>query len=248
MLHRYFLILLLCCCTTPLLHAQNTDSTKRAMQQTNLFDTTHQVKPKPEPVIITPNTPIKNTDSAKGTSFMKKKLHDPNKATIRSAIIPGWGQAYNREYWKVPIVWGALAIPVATFIFNNKYYKKTKFAYSAVYQATYGNGTAADSVNYFKIDPDVMYNGTTPYTLSVYASSRNYYRQNRDYSVLWFLILWGVNVVDATVFGHLKNFDISDDLSMHVKPSFTTESNRPNIGLLFSLKKPEHKLKPLPEF
>src|ERR1044071_10463991 len=53
--------------------------------------------------------------------------HEPRKATLRSAIIPGWGQAYNHQYWKIPLVYGALAIPAATFIYNNKWYKKTKF-------------------------------------------------------------------------------------------------------------------------
>lgn len=239
---KYLLTLLLCCMGITL-QAQDT---KKALAGKNLFDTT-AAKPKPEPIIITNRTTV--IDTVKSASIMKKRTHDPRKATIKSALIPGWGQAYNREYWKIPIVYGALAIPVATFIFNNSYYKKTKFAYSAVYKATYGDHTKADSSDFFNIDKDVVRYTTpfTPYGLSEYQSSRNFYRQNRDYSVLWFLILWGVNVVDATVFGHLKHFDISDDLSMQVNPSFNTNSNSANVGLVFSFKKPEHRLKPLPE-
>lgn len=243
MLPKYLFILLLCCYTGVALQAQET---KKVLAGKNLFDSTAG-KSRPEPIIITNRTTV--TDTTKSAAIMKKRQHDPRKSTIRSAIIPGWGQAYNREYWKIPIVYGALAIPVATFIFNNSYYKKTKFAYNAVYKATYGNHTKADSADFNNISVDVLRytDPRTPYGLSEYQSSRNFYRQNRDYSVLWFLILWGVNVVDATVFGHLKNFDVSDDLSLQVNPSFNTSNNSANVGFVFSLKKPEHKLKPLPE-
>src|SRR6478672_211544 len=74
---------------------------------------------------------IKNNDTIKTVS-----KHNPRTATLRSLILPGWGQAYNREYWKIPIVYGALAIPVSLYIYNNNYYQMTKFAYNAVYSAT----------------------------------------------------------------------------------------------------------------
>ena len=54
--------------------------------------------------------------------------HSPKKATKRSAILPGLGQAYNKQYWKIPLVYGALAVPVATYVYNNDLYTKTKFA------------------------------------------------------------------------------------------------------------------------
>src|SRR6202008_2552166 len=57
-----------------------------------------------------------------------KKKHSPKKAAIRSAILPGLGQVYNKKYWKVPIVWTAIAIPIGTFIYNKKWYQETKLA------------------------------------------------------------------------------------------------------------------------
>src|SRR5487761_2677032 len=51
-----------------------------------------------------------------------KPKHDPHISTLRSAILPGWGQAYNHEYWKIPIVYAALGIPVGTFIYNKNWY------------------------------------------------------------------------------------------------------------------------------
>ncbi len=65
-----------------------------------------------------------------------KKSTIPRKATFRSAVLPGWGQAYNHEYWKIPIVYGALAVPATLYVYNNTYYKRMKFAYEAVYAAT----------------------------------------------------------------------------------------------------------------
>jgi hypothetical protein len=161
------------------------------------------------------------------------KKHDPKKATRRSAIIPGWGQAYNREYWKIPLVYGALAIPAGLFVYNNNWYKKTKYAYEAKYNAEVNN----DTTGLAAIDPQLK--GLSSSSLQSY---RNSFRRDRDYSILFFLLAWGLNVVDATVFGHLKDFDVSNDLSMNVKPNFNPTTRTPGLTLTFSPKKPEHKL------
>ncbi|MDE3234727.1 MAG: hypothetical protein KGO81_02145 [Bacteroidota bacterium] len=181
----------------------------------------------------------KPTDSitAKDTIKVVKKKHDPRIATKRSAIIPGWGQAYNHEYWKIPIVYGALAVPTATYIFNNKYFQMLKFAYQALYNATVPPSGQRDSSGLQKIDPeikDAVLSGRLD--LASLQSYKNQYRKDRDYSVLWFFILWGVNVVDATVFGHLREFDVNKDLSMHIQPNFNTITRTPEIGFVFNFK------------
>jgi hypothetical protein len=161
------------------------------------------------------------------------KKHDPRKATRRSALIPGWGQAYNREFWKIPLVYGALAIPVGLYVYNDNWYKKTKYAYEATYKAeVYG-----DTSGLAAIDPQLK--GFTSVSLQSY---RNTFRRDRDYSILFFLLAWGLNVVDATVFGHLKDFDVSNDLSLNVKPNFNPTTRTPGLTLTFSPKKIEHKL------
>lgn len=220
----YGIILVLICAGWGQVHAQ--DSLKRKMMNTSLFDTSR--KPKP---VYTPATATRTlADTPVVPVVLKRPVHDPNKATIRSAILPGWGQIYNREYWKLPLVYGALAIPTATFFFNNSYYQKTKFAYSAMFS---GNQSEID-----KISADVRRSDGSLLTLDQYQNARNAYRQARDYSVLWFLIVWGINVVDATVFGHLRTFDVSDDLSLQVAPTFNSTLRTPGIGLVLSYKKP----------
>jgi hypothetical protein len=144
--------------------------------------------------------------SSADTVKVKKKRSEPGKAALRSAILPGWGQAYNKKYWKLPIVYGALAIPVITFNYNNTWYNKTREAYEIKY--------TKDTARYSEIDPSLLPLSTE--SLQLY---RNEFRQGMDFSILAFLIIWGLQVADAAVDAHLKNFNISDDLSMKIKPT-----------------------------
>lgn len=184
-------------------------------------------------VMIQADTTITPKDTTVGKDTLIKKMHDPRKATLRSAIIPGWGQAYNREYWKIPLVYAALGITGGTFVYNNKWYQRTKKAYDIVINK--------DTGSYDQIDPKLQSLVNDPTSLQYY---RNDFRKNRDYSVLFFLLAWGLNVVDATVFGHLKDFDVSDDLSMHVKPTFDLQTKTPGLGLALNFKTPTHRTLP----
>ena len=162
---------------------------------------------------------------AKKDSVSTKK-HDPRKATLRSAIIPGWGQAYNHEYWKIPIVYGAISIPTVTFLYNNRWYQRTKNAYTIL--VTDGDLS--------KINPKLK--NLDASSLQLYRTS---FRKDRDYSVLFFLLAWALNVADATVFAHLKDFDVSRDLSMHVQPDFNTTTKTPSLGFVFNYSKASQK-------
>ena len=141
-----------------------------------------------------------------------KVRSNAGKASLRSAILPGLGQIYNKKYWKVPIVYGILAIPVSTFSYNSTWYKKTRFAYAA--------RSDKDTTNDKLIAPELQPLATA--SLKLY---RNEFRKGMDFSILGLLVLWGLNVADAAVDGHLKSFDISDDLSMRLKPNLSTGRN-----------------------
>lgn len=157
-----------------------------------------------------------------------KKRSPASKAALRSAIIPGWGQAYNKKYWKIPIVYGALAVPVITFTYNLNWYQKTRFAYSAKVDAR----VHKDSTNYFLIDPQLM-----PLSESSLQVYRNDFRRNMDYSVIAFLLLWGLNVVDAAVDGHLKDFNVNDDLSIRIKPGYSPMANTNGLSVVLNIGK-----------
>jgi hypothetical protein len=141
-------------------------------------------------------------------------------------MLPGLGQAYNKQYWKIPIVYGILAIPISTFIYNNDLYNKTKFGYTALQKQKNGDASDVD-----KIDPALKY-----LSIGSMQSYRNAFRRDRDYSILWFFIGWGINVVDATVFGHLKEFDVSDNLSMRIEPMIQPQLRQTGLSIHFNLK------------
>ncbi len=82
-----------------------------------------------------PNLPDTNKPSTKILSdtiiidTTAKRVHSPRKATLRSALIPGWGQAYNRQYWKIPLVYALIGVPAGTYFYNNSWYKRSKSGY-----------------------------------------------------------------------------------------------------------------------
>ena len=161
-----------------------------------------------------------------------KKTHNPKIATFRSAVLPGWGQAYNRKYWKIPIIYGALGTTAGIFLFNLKTYKLLRKA--VIYRLD------SDTANDRLIDPRFINLSTE--SLRTY---RTEYRQNIDYSVLFFLVFWGLNVVDATVDAHLKAFDVSPNISMKLLPTLNT--NTAGLSLVFFVKDNHSKvLLPLP--
>jgi hypothetical protein len=156
-------------------------------------------------------------------NFLK---HSPKKATNRSAILPGLGQAYNKQYWKIPLVYGILSAPVATYVYNNDLYAKTKFAYVARIQEANG-----DNSNVIKIDPSLK-----NLSAGSLQSYRNIFRKNRDLSIMWFIIAWGVNVMDATVSGHLKEFDVSNNLVIQMAPMKSDAYQQAGLSLQFKWK------------
>lgn len=156
--------------------------------------------------------------------FKKDSVHVPRKATLRSAVIPGWGQAYNKKYWKIPIVWGALGTAAGFFVYNRREYIDARDAYRYMKDTIAANDVLIKP-KFRPVDPEAV----RQYRIAV--------RQYVDYSVLAFIMLWGLNVVDATVDGHLKAFDVNDNLSLRINPTYNPISKQANVGLVFSFGK-----------
>lgn len=139
----------------------------------------------------------------------------PKKAGLYSAILPGSGQVYTKKYWKVPVIYGGL-------ITSAYYINKSNDLYQ-LYKSTYINrldGDFTDNLNYS--DSDLR-------TLT------EYYRRNREVSALLFTLTYILNIVDASVNAHLFNYDVSDDLSLHIHPMYFSKENAPGLSLSFNL-------------
>ena len=182
----------------------------------------------------------KNNNEKKKDSLIQKpaqmnrydsavKAHSPRKAALRSAILPGWGQIYNKKYWKLPIVYGALGTCTGIFLYNLSNYRDTKFAYKVKY-----------NMRVFKTDTALFTSikkRLQPLSEESLRFYRNQFRRDIDYSGLFFLLLWGLNVVDATIDAHLKSFDVSPDLSLQLKPGYSDFARTNGLSIVLKIGK-----------
>ena len=127
------------------------------------------------------------------------------KATLYSILLPGLGQAYNGEYWKIPIYWGALVGSYHYWATNNKNYKR--------YKRIHNEATAEDST----------YEGLIPAERALYY--RNVFRRFRDYSVVAIVGSYLLQVIDANVFAYMQDFEVNEDLTMKVSPAVIPQYN-----------------------
>lgn len=160
-------------------------------------------------------------------SYHTNDVSSVKKATTLACIFPGAGQIYNRSYWKVPFVVGGFASMIYCIDWNNRGYQRFKKAYSLL----------AD----YEQNPDKYPDGPTDefhgrYSTDFIRNLRNNYRRNRDLCIIVTAGIYLLQIVDAHVDAHLKDYDISDDLSMSIEPKIdytyvpTAGGNRPIYG------------------
>ncbi|HLZ87498.1 MAG TPA: DUF5683 domain-containing protein [Puia sp.] len=187
----------------------------------------------------------RRTDSPYKIDSVARHVHNPRKATLYSTFFPGLGQIYNRKYWKVPIVWAAVGIPAYTYFYNRNWYQKCQFAISILgaYEAA---GLPVPDSMLKKVDARLQTFVSNQDDNNL-RSYRNEFRKDQDYSVLFFILFWGLNIVDATVDAHLMSFDVSNELSLHLdQPSGNATVRGPmgsgmGVSLLFDFHKPRYK-------
>ncbi len=144
------------------------------------------------------NKDVKVNRKIKTTQGIYNPL-SPSKAAFYSAIFPGMGQAYNKKYWKTPIVWGALAIPTYYYQLNNSDYKRYRRAYKLR-----KNGLQDEFTDSF---------GNTSVSIETLETAQKQLKQNRDMSLLTGVILYVLQIVEASVNAHLIQFNTDDNLS-----------------------------------
>jgi hypothetical protein len=138
------------------------------------------------------NTTIKKLENDTLLTINKdtlKQSHSPKKAAIMSAVLPGLGQAYNKKYWKIPIT------------YNSVQYSLYRKAYLA------------------KIDDDPSTIDEYPFASENGLLQRlNQHRRTRDILIAGAVLVYALNIIDASVDAHLFEFDVSDNLSLHFEP------------------------------
>lgn len=157
---------------------------------------------------------------AKDTTQLKLTPIDPlrpTKAAFYSAILPGLGQAYNKKYWKIPIVYGALATSMYFYLDNNKKYHSVRDAYKRRLA-----GFTDDQYDYLD-DARLI-------------QAQRFYQRNRDLSLLVTIGFYVLNIVDANVDAHLMQFNVNDNLSVAPDIYQTDFTTRPNLGLSLNYK------------
>ena len=125
----------------------------------------------------------------------------PSKAAFYSAIFPGGGQIYNKKYWKVPIVWAALGTSTYLYLDNNTQYKRYRNAYKLR-----KNGYQ---------DEFILDDGTEIISLTGLERAQKTLRGNRDLSIMSTLLIYVLQILEASVNAHLLQFDANDDITIH---------------------------------
>ena len=157
-------------------------------------------------------------------SYKTTMYPHPGKATMYSLLLPGLGQAYNGEFWKIPIYIGGMGVAYYFYDTNNVNYER--------YRRIYKEAT----------NKEIDYNGPIPAETALYY--RNLYRRMRDYSILAMSLVYLLQVIDANVFSYMHDFEIVDDLAtLSVTPtvitpqsSFALNPAPPAIGFSMGLR------------
>lgn len=126
----------------------------------------------------------------------QKTGQSPRIAALRAAVLPGWGQVYNKKYWKLPLVYGGAAGIGYGIYWNNAQYQFFKNTYQEAFLS--GN----------------------PQNINLQRAEllRNEFRRNKEQLIIAGVLFYGLTIVDAIVDAHFSNYDISDDLSLRCFP------------------------------
>lgn len=164
----------------------------------------------------------KAADSVPVPDSVLMKQHNPKRASIYAALVPGLGQIYNRKYWKLPILYAGFGIMTYFIVTNTNSYLEYKSAYI---ESVNGNtdGNYAYLVN--------------KYSESELLSAEEYYRRNLEISILVTALWYVLSIIDATVDAHLYTYNINENLSFRVSPDLLPPATafrvQPGIKLCF---------------
>ena len=141
----------------------------------------------------------------------------PKRAGLYSAILPGAGQVYTKKYWKVPIIYAGLI--------TSAYYIKESHDVYDLYKQAYLNRLDGDRTDEF----------VNKYDEGDLLILTEHYRRNTEISALLFTLTYVLNIVDASVSAHLFDYDVSENISLHIQPIYMVKENTSGLSLSIKL-------------
>lgn len=171
---------------------------------------------------LTVNGPVNR--EKKGSIFNGR----PGKSMLMSLIVPGTGQIYNKSYLRVPFVWAAVGGMGYVLHYNTREYTVRRDAYKAII-----DGVPYQAPSWYK-DADLLESITNPAQLRTLRDEAN---ANRQLTIIVFSLVWLANGIDAFVDAHLKEFDMDENISVHIRPALDNDAFAPmRVGMFVSLK------------
>jgi len=206
-LYLFILSFLFCCCAN-IATAQDSLAVNNSGDSTIIEESGIQIKT--DSVLTSDTVRIK-----KG-----KFQPDAKRAGLYSALIPGFGQLYNRQYWKMPIIYAAMGTTMYFVIKGNSDYRR----YRKAYVSRLSNGANSN---------DEFQGILSDQAIKQYQDGA---RQNMDMMIVLTVVGYAGQILEAISGAHLRNFDISPDLTMQIRPVITP-INTFGIGLVMNFKK-----------
>lgn len=201
-------ILLLFCSLSVFAQVTKNDTIRVENHPTDSIST---IKPRSEVEVL--------ADIEESNAPAVKPNYSPTKAGLYSAVLPGLGQYYNKKYWKIPIVWGAIGTGVGVTLWNDKQYRRYRDAYVAQL-----NGLPHE----FSDIPGI--------TKEALGRTQDRMKRQRDYSIAVTGLVYILNIMDAVVDAHL--YEQKNDPDLAIKPAvmydeFAKQNTKPGLSLSF---------------
>ncbi len=202
------------------------DTTRRHSHKLSAFKKMPRNTQSGKAVVVTPDSNVNGLQVTADTVVVATTPeHSPTKAMWMSAVLPGLGQVYNKQAWKIPIIYAGAA-GVTYFAITN-YRNREMFKNELINRQ---NGNTDALMERYANYPDAN-------IYSIYQS----YNRNFQLSLIIGGVFYALNIIDAYVYGHLFDFEINEDISLHLRPNvdmfdFGNGFSSPSTGLTVQIK------------
>jgi len=153
----------------------------------------------------------------------------PSKAAFYSAVLPGLGQAYNKKYWKIPIVYAAIGIPTYFYITNNREFKRYRTAYKR-------RLAGFNDDEFWGVDTEGNPLGAPQVSDDGLIRAQQQLKRNKELSLLLAIGFYALNIIDANVDAHLLQYNVDENLAIRPHFQFNHWEQSSDLGVTLNFK------------